>query len=662
MSLSKEFSKKLCLYNNLMKTLSLSSTFMKFNTTYYFKGYIIEGLPFEVFRKKQKLFYLTEEEMKMLENEYNMVKYTFENADLLSIPRYRDIGVNTEEPRFEESNSEESAIEEVIPQEVISQEANFQEVASHGMKISSAFNGIDKEAQRKKVEAIRQRNHNNIDRRCIDNIVNDGYKIEDWRSEEYFSESTSLDRLLDPDYEVDYCYYDSIKEIEMNDNVIFELIRADGYDIMDVKKEVKDDIEDLFASFHSNASESDSENTADSNNEAILDKDPMKYYISDSTYCNMIVHNEHYLYDLPRWNPRNTNYIRNKGSRIELSFLDPFFERLRSNNFILYSWTEDSIYNYDFSTSETLVAFTKKILDKQKCYLHSAEELIKMRTLYKSNILCLTGKVEEFNEEEEEDLELSPKSFVLDEKPYKNHILDSYVTESRDYSRIKEFAKYDLLEFLIPIDIFSNDPLIERYASYILNLYKFLFDTKVMLDIKRRIKVIKDYVSYKLGTDKFFNFEITKDSPIYMKYRRMCFRVPLKRSYTYDPNNKADFSVRRIKRESSPTEKELALLEENKIFSICAFIYAYSAINSKDSLDGLRINSINVNIYMHLTIFKYALETLKIWRKYNTSLGFRVINNNRNADQWEEFEKVEKKYNNKQESVYDDEFIKYMRN
>jgi len=618
---------------------------MRFNGT-YLKGYIIEGLPFEVFKRKQKLFYLTEEEMKMLENEYNMVKYTFENADLLSIPRYRDIGVNTgalpivsdfHKSAFEESAFEESTIEESAIEEVISQEVSSSDSISHGMKISSAFNGIDKEAQRKKAEEIMKKSAATMKTRHVQQRRDDGFEQSSVTSYIDDPERESVDRLLDPDYEVIYHFNEPIEEIDKLYPVALKLVDFNGHRIDTLDNE-----------YHQYSVE-DSESTINSDPEYTpMDQNPQSY-IGDTNITHEVERVQFFKNTFPRWNNRRVNYIKDQEFAIKPEHIDIFSKWIHSDNMILYERINVSIYTLDFYSSrdreydlyDPNVALELKNddlydpstplelknddekTDKISSLINNLPKNVTdgiSKELLNTLVNSITNQMKKNENSSSDTCSSNPRSFVSE--------ISDYEAYAKDPDGIEIFDNYDLIEFLMAIDIYHDNPNIEKYTRMVINLVTFLFHPRTVTNIGHRVKVIKDYISFKLSTDVFFNFEITKDSPIYIKYRRMGLRPPLKRSYTYDPNNKAEFNILRFKRASAPTEKELALLEENKVFSIYAFFYTKRYAEYLHSANQFTNFTRNAKIYIDIMHFKYIIETLKLWKKHNISLGFNVMDRN----------------------------------
>ena len=631
MCLPSNYTQRLLNYNALLRTLNPSKLFMECNAG-YFNFMIIGGEDFDSFDPPS----LLNIDKEKLRDEYNMVKDNFEKLTL-PVETHRDIGVGTED---EEKHvlAEELSTNEANP-ELSTDEANCE--LSHGMKISSAFNGIDKEAQKKKAEEIMARSAATMQSRFIQNRKNDGYGL----PEGYFyedDEEESVDRLLDPDYEVIYQFDSPIKEMkDRNNHYIFELIEADGYSLDNHKNDNQyyNTIEDQC--YNTNE---DSENTINSDDTPLV-QNPELYVGDEIPNCNLS-RQQIFQYDRPRWNIKRTNYIYNRNFGLILNYCEGFIEWLHSKNCILYEMINANIYEYDFSTSRTLESYneipsfaddnsndnsddssnndsnndnTSHILDNLPKNLTDSISKETLNELI-SNIAKQMNRKEELSETSFE-RKPSQTSFESEISDYDNY--------AKDFEGVELFARYDLIELLIPIELYSDDPNIMKYTKMVINLYKLLFDYSAVENMSHKLKVIKDYISYKLGTDKFFNFEITKDSSIYIKYRKMGFRVPLKRSYTFNSNDMAKWNLIKYNRLEGPTKKELTLLEENPLFSIYAFLYALSREKQYISIiHGYISCSPSQKAYLNIINYKYAIETLKIWKKYNVSLMFRVYDNN----------------------------------
>lgn len=609
MPLPSNYLKKLVTYRKLLDGLTLSKLFKHFDPT-YFNFMIIGNEDFTNFSKKQKIFHLSDEEVNSLRDEFDKVNQLYHKNDVPIIDNKEDITHDV--PIIDNK-------EEIF----------------HGMKISSVFNNIDKEAQRRKVEEIIRKNHASIKSKI--------FEMEEMNEKEEISfadtsNEESLPQLDDPSYEFSY-HFDSSEpsEIENADYYKWRMKQVEDYkEPLDLLIELKPNkAEEYFKS-----REPESENTIN----------------SDSSSINEDLTN----FKQMRWNIKENNYIyRNEIDNGEIRI---FRHNIKHKRLVLYKMTLQSVYDLDLylDANSTRLSSKPTLYDKEefassnfqiKVYdegdniprLNTPNEVISfepfssvsdiedstIREMFReffnkqnninaddkqnNNDECITPQVlapqesapQESNHYESAFYEAAPQEPTFD-----------FLNLENLPSSIYKSVSMNFLNFIVAMDVYANDELINKYKCYITGFYKDYFSNNegIFNDKFNYVEGIKNYISYKLGTDKFFNFHITKDSPIYKKYRRMGLKINRKVSFSFDPNNMPSFKVMRPSR-VYPNEKSFSLLSENILLSYFAFLRSAQQVTGSLIFD---LTKADAPIVLPYSAYKNALDTLKTWKKANT--------------------------------------------
>lgn len=560
------YSSKLVKYNDLLTIIKPSAAFLRFNDA-YFHFMILRGEDFSNFasekmrRVQRALGYdLTDADLGMLREEYEKVRESW-------------MGIERSGPS--------------VP------------TGPHGMTISSAFNDIDKEAQQRKAEEIRQRNHSqqlSIPTDEVSRCMYEMAKDMDAYVQDFLEDAQGfVDRLLEPDYEVTYHFADTIEELHDHYSKDLELVYP--------HKPINVNYEE----------ESDISTSCDDDDIAYMDQDAVTFV--GNVYATKVL-----TRDIPRWRVNKVNSIEHKNFRLPLRNVEKFSNFLGSDKLILYDLEYVSLHKYDLANTRQADAIDYFDLDCNSLQTSDNEDSSENGTS------CGTSYVEE----------------MLNQDPF------------------TDFRWGDLIEFAIVVDIHRDDELIEQYCKIMCNLVRVLFpminNVRRMEDVGIKARVMKDYVSNRLGTDKFFNFSISKKSAIYKKYRKMGIRPPLSRSYTFNADKMADWMVVRPRRRSM-SDRELALLQENPVFTVYAFLYATTRMyyTRESPLCELPINDDFQSMLtrgcgplgfhklrLNISYLKCAVETLNIWKKHNISFNF-IVHDRDYADD-ADLKKIRKNY------------------
>jgi len=621
MPLPSNYLKKLVTYRKLLDGLTLSKLFKHFDPT-YFNFMIIGNEDFTNFSKKQKIFHLSDEEVNFLRDEFDKVNLLYHKNDIPIIDNKEDITHDV--PIID--NKEETF---------------------HGMKISSVFNNIDKEAQRKKVEEIIRKNHSSIKSKI--------FEMEEMNEKEEISfadtsNEESLPHLDDPSYEFSY-HFDSSEpsEIENIDYYKLKMKQVEYYkEPLDLPNDLTfDKAEEYFKS-----REPESENTIN----------------SDSSSINEDLTN----FKQMRWNIKENNYIyRNEIYNGDIRI---FRHNIKHKRLVLYKMTLQSVYDLDLYLDANFTRLSSKptLYDKEefassnfqiKIYdegdniprLNTPNEVISfgpfssVSDIEDSTIREMFREI--FNKQNNNDADdkqnnndecvtpqvLAPQESVPQEPDFhvSNHYESAFYESApqcptfyfidfeRSATLIYEAVNMNFLNFIVAMDVYANDELINEYKCYITGFREDYYDHDegIFKDKFNYVEGIKNYVSYKLGTDKFFNFHITKDSPIYKKYRRMGLKINRNVSFSFDPNNMPSFKVMRPSR-VYPNEKSFSLLSENILLSYFAFLRSAQRVNYNLTFDLVKADA---PIVLPYSVYKNALDTIKTWKKANTHFTFSLI-------------------------------------
>lgn len=452
------------------------------------------------------------------------------------------------------------------------------------------------------------------------------------------SNEESLPYLDDPSYDFSY-HFDSSEpsEIENADYYKWRMKQVEDYkEPLDLLIELKPNkAEEYFKS-----REPESENTIN----------------SDSSSINEDLTN----FKQMRWNIKENNYIyRNEIDNGEIRI---FRHNIKHKRLVLYKMTLQSVYDLDLylDANSTRLSSKPTLYDKEefassnfqiKVYdegdniprLNTPNEVISfepfssvsdiedstIREMFReffnkqnninaddkqnNNDECITPQVlapqesapQESNHYESAFYEAAPQEPTFD-----------FLNLENLPSSIYKSVSMNFLNFIVAMDVYANDELINKYKCYITGFYKDYFSNNegIFNDKFNYVEGIKNYISYKLGTDKFFNFHITKDSPIYKKYRRMGLKINRKVSFSFDPNNMPSFKVMRPSR-VYPNEKSFSLLSENILLSYFAFLRSAQQVTGSLIFD---LTKADAPIVLPYSAYKNALDTLKTWKKANT--------------------------------------------
>lgn len=447
---------------------------------------------------------------------------------------------------------------------------------NHGMTISSAFSGINKEERQRKLEEIMKRNHASMKQRCIENK---------WAA---IYEETYEERIAE--HIRKYRYDSYIRESMYSFPVKFE------YQKISQPKNWEFDIPKR---------KEDAPSTCEYSSDMCCDSDSSDTIFSDKEEnSEPIVYNN--LADfrskarVPRWHMSKIDAFDNMPP-ITSKDIEVFFDNLDNKRFILYDINEVDFYKVNFSKRDDF----GKI---RNCCLHG----------YNSDASDASGASDVENTEEgseeysdEYSNEYSDGSNSCNTKKYYKYYeynkLSTYAMEEIEF-----FIERNAIEFVMPMDIYKDDPLIHKYLFYIYNLIHKFYDKTPTIDDNQK-RQLKDYVSYKLGTDKFFNFNIEKSSDIYRKYRTFHIRPPTFRKYTFDPNNMIPWMIPRHKNIATLSENYYNILKKNKLFTMFALYYVLTV---SDQPHYLQFLCMPMAVDLQVAVIKYTVETLKIWEKH----------------------------------------------
>lgn len=679
----------------MLKTIDVSEMYKKFDVT-HFTFMVITDEDFSCFSKYQKLFKLSDEDIDKLKEEFEKVKILYDEHvgklpnDMMK-PTLSD-GQQKDKHDSRLSDDMTKPTLSVDYQESFNYDPNY-----HGMTISSVFNGIDKEAQRKKVEEIIKRNHakNGIpydtDSSFIDESTEESIPYHYMPS---FTISCSFDSDLEELQDDVFC---GVELIEVNNNKISNNIIPQVTEEVLIKGNMCNDNTPNDNTSRDNTSRDNSPNDK---------KDPIKQSSflesiessdNESSYESTFDDDQYLNNNYPKWRFNGKNNFKITTASVEYIRRIPKF--IRSKNFVIYKKVRKSIYDLELYTGEKFKRITDKSIEISDTYERTPMESDSssfydsndksdksdngFRVEYNVEYIDKNGYVlppeyakvmsqyKELLALQDANNGVAPPNYnemiaKLNEelvnivKAHNERILSGDLPRRKIYypeepsikseqnkdskeepsiikchekklnfltlnSIIRHFDSYKLVDFIIAIEIYIDDPQIYQYTEILYNLHDSLdfFDN----NIPNYKEGLKTYISMKLGTDKFFNYSLSKKSTIYAKYRKLDIRVPTKVKFKYDPNNKVDFFVMKSER-VYPTDYELDLMEENPLYTMFAFYYALSSFDN-NSIDYPQefcpISRYSKKSSISLQAFKYAIETLKLWKNNNIRMKARLL-------------------------------------